>query len=66
MEKFRGGTVQWLCYTDAAGMGCDMPDILLSIEQMLWLVEEWAFKDSQEATNEERDEDASKDEEGKK
>ena len=31
MEKFRGGMVRWLFCTDAAGMGCDVPDILLSV-----------------------------------
>nr|VWO95074.1 ATP-dependent RNA helicase mak5 (EC [Ganoderma boninense] len=31
MDKFRRGMVRWLFCTDAAGMGCDVPDILLSV-----------------------------------
>ncbi|KAH9858430.1 hypothetical protein C2E23DRAFT_711572, partial [Lenzites betulinus] len=31
MERFREGSVRWLLCTDAAGMGCDIPDIDMSI-----------------------------------
>ncbi|TFY56502.1 hypothetical protein EVJ58_g7603 [Rhodofomes roseus] len=28
LEQFRNGSVRWLLCTDAAGMGCDIPDII--------------------------------------
>lgn len=31
MEHFRLGSVRWLFCTDAAGMGCDIPDIEMSV-----------------------------------
>lgn len=31
MERFRSGSVRWLFRTDAAGMGCDIPDITMSV-----------------------------------